>query len=173
MRDRVYREAEEFVDRHWPMIERLGDEIFRRGKLDKREIEAVLDPPPATAKPSENSERFRAVPEEIQTVFHEAGHAVGALRQGLFVEGLHIDEDGGGRCRMLEPTPSPKGDRAALRRFTVATLCGPVAAERLTGAFDDEGAQHDLRDVERRVILSFLQGTRDQGGKRCQYRLWR
>jgi hypothetical protein len=30
LRERVYSEAREFVDRHWPMIERLGDEIFRR-----------------------------------------------------------------------------------------------------------------------------------------------
>jgi hypothetical protein len=73
LRERVEREAKEFVDQHWSMIERLGDEIFRRGKLNKREIEQVLlSASAARTKPRQLDARIRGA-------FHEAGHAIGAL----------------------------------------------------------------------------------------------
>jgi hypothetical protein len=39
----IEREAEEFVDVNWNSIERLANELYRRGQLDEREIKAVLE----------------------------------------------------------------------------------------------------------------------------------
>jgi hypothetical protein len=42
LRELVECEAEEFVRRHWRDIERLADELFKRGFLNRAEIECVL-----------------------------------------------------------------------------------------------------------------------------------
>jgi hypothetical protein len=149
LRERVYREAEQFVDDHWPMIERLGGEIFRRGKLDRREIEAVLAPVHAPAKPSGNPDGFRAVPPRVEAAFHESGHILAAIRQGQTIKSVAIDERGGGWTRTLDPH-APGGERGALQRFCVMALAGGLVVERLTGRADDWAAQ-DIAKVERRI----------------------
>jgi hypothetical protein len=42
LRALVETEAWEFVDRHWPEIQRLADELYEHGSLDREEIERVL-----------------------------------------------------------------------------------------------------------------------------------
>jgi hypothetical protein len=42
LRALVETEAWEFVDRYWPEIQRLADELFERGFLNREEIERVL-----------------------------------------------------------------------------------------------------------------------------------
>jgi hypothetical protein len=154
LRERVYREAEEFVDRHWPMIERLGGEIFKRGKLDKRQIEEVLAPAHKPAKRSllESNKPERTLPARVLAVYHESGHCVGALRQGLLIEGVDVDQRGGGRTRAIDDPQAPCGERDALRRFCVMALCGSAAIRKLTGR-DDDCAHDDLREVERRIAI--------------------
>jgi hypothetical protein len=39
-----------FVRRLWSEITRLADEIFKRGRLDRAQIESVLAPPPVVAR---------------------------------------------------------------------------------------------------------------------------
>jgi hypothetical protein len=153
LRERVYSEAREFVDQHWPMIERLGDEIFRRGKLDKREIEEVLapKPPPAPAKRAllESNKAERTVHPRIAAVFHEAGHILAGLRQGLTIKSCSIDTRGGGRATLDDPAPGD--ERGALQRFCVMALAGGLSVERLTGTRDGCGDKHDLAAVNRRI----------------------
>jgi hypothetical protein len=153
LRARVYKEAEEFVRDHWPMIEKLGGEIFRRGRLDKREIEAVLAPlhgPPAKPATRNLSPiETRTVTPRVAASFHEAGHILAAVRQGQTIKSSMIDEHGAGRTRCLEPC-APKGDQDAIRRFCVVALAGGIAVQKLTGRQDDQ-AQQDMRNVERRI----------------------
>jgi hypothetical protein len=49
-RGETEREAEQFVNDYWPEITRLADEIFKRGHLDREQIEAVLAPPKVVAR---------------------------------------------------------------------------------------------------------------------------
>jgi hypothetical protein len=154
LRARVYFEAREFVDRYWSEIKKLGGEIFRRGKLDKREIEEVLapvhKPASAPAKRTESSVAFRTVAPRVAAAFHEAGHILGAIRQGQTIKSVAIDEHGGGETRAFDDPRAPGGDRGALRRFCVMALAGGLAVQRLTGRADDWAAQ-DIARVKRRI----------------------
>jgi hypothetical protein len=44
---------------------------------------------------------------------------------------------------------------AALRRFSVMTLCGPIAVQKLTGQPDDGGLA-DIAEVKRRIRIARL-----------------
>jgi hypothetical protein len=154
LRERVYGEAEEFVREHWPMIERLGGEIYRRGKLNKREIEEVLaplhKPASAPAKRMESSVAFRTVAPRVAAAFHESAHCVASIRMGQTVKSVMIDECGGGETRAFDDPQAPGGDRGALQRFAVMALAGGLAVQRLTGRADDWAAQ-DIARVKRRI----------------------
>ena len=49
-RQQVEEQAEEFVRQYWRDITRLAEEIFRYGRLDRAQIEAVLAPPRVVAR---------------------------------------------------------------------------------------------------------------------------
>jgi hypothetical protein len=44
LHDHVEAEAREFVRLYWPEIQKLADELFKRGFLNREEIERVLEP---------------------------------------------------------------------------------------------------------------------------------
>jgi len=49
-RQEIEVRADVFVRRHWQDITRLAEEIFRHGRLDRQQIEAVLAPPRVVAR---------------------------------------------------------------------------------------------------------------------------
>jgi hypothetical protein len=99
LRAQVEAEAREFVDLYWREIERLGDEIYRHGKLNREQIERVLAPP--TVKTTTSTGELSGMPPRVAAAFRAAATAIAGIRRGLTVGELWIDERGNGRCRML------------------------------------------------------------------------
>jgi hypothetical protein len=139
LRERVYREAQEFVDQYWGEIEKLGKEILNRGKLNKQEIEEILAPeaPPVCTM----TQRARAA-------YHEASHAVVSARLRQTITSVMVRDDGTGLCRTRE---KPKqSEEFAIKRFCLVAMAGIVASERIGATERCEG---DWAAIKREIAL--------------------
>jgi hypothetical protein len=167
LHDQVECEAREFVDRHWYEIEKLGDVLFERGRLDKREIEAVL----AASKQSEPEFRRRqdgyiappCLDARLIGAHHEAGHAVVAASLNQTVTKLSVNSDGTGLCRVSQP--STTGNRKALLNYCAVACAGSIAASKLTrenrwSMGDHQNMERALGEVGIREAVSIMHEAR-------------
>jgi hypothetical protein len=167
LHDQVECEAREFVDRHWYEIEKLGNVLFERGRLDKHEIEAVL------AAPKQSEPEFRrrqdgfiappCLDASLIGSYHEAGHAAVAVSLGQKVKRLSVNPDGTGLCRVAQ-LPTTQNRRALLHYCAVASA-GGIAASRLTGenrwgAQDHQNIETKLGEVDIREAVAILHEAR-------------
>jgi hypothetical protein len=149
LHDQVEAEAAEFVRLYWPEIEKLGNVLFERGRLDKHQIEVVLGPP---KQPEPEFRRrqdgFIAPPcldASLIGAYHEAGHAAVALELGQTVTKLSVNSDGTGFCRVHYPSTTKS--RQNLVRYCAVSAAGSIAASRLTG--EDRVSMGDHENMER------------------------
>jgi hypothetical protein len=145
LHDQVEREARGFVDRHWPEIEKLGNVLFERGRLDKHEIEVVLAPPePEFRRRSDGFIKpIKELDPSVELSYHEASHAVVAAALGQKIRKVALDK-AGGFCRVAQP--STMGNRKALLDFCTVACAGALAVSRLTGV--DRVSMGDHRAME-------------------------
>jgi hypothetical protein len=149
LHDQVECGAREFVDRHWYEIEKLGDVLFERGRLDKHEVEVVLGPP---KQPEPEFRRrqdgFIAPPcldASLIGAYHEAAHAVVAVELKQTVRNLLVHRDGTGICRVSQPPTTQS--REALRNYCAISCAGSIAASKLTR--ENRWSMGDHQNMER------------------------
>jgi ATP-dependent Zn protease len=168
LHDQVECEAREFVDRHWPEIEKLGNVLFERRRLDKHEIEAVL------AAPKQSEPEFRRRQDgyispapclDARTIgaYHESGHALVAVALNQKIKKLSVNSDGTGLCRVAQlPTTQ---NRKALLNYCAVASGGGIAASRLTGenrwgVQDHKNIENALAGLSTRDAVQVLQEAR-------------
>jgi ATP-dependent Zn protease len=143
LHEQVEREAEEFVRKHWRDIERLADELFECGFLNRAQIEHVL------AKQSEPELRWRedgfirppkdAIDPSVELAYHESGHAVVAVALNQKIRKVALDA-AGGFCRVSQPPTTQS--REALRNYCAVACAGSIAVNKLTGRADWSMGDH-------------------------------
>jgi hypothetical protein len=165
LRDQVEREAEEFVRKHWRDIERLADELFEHGSLNRAQIEHVL------AKQSEPEFRRRqdgfiappCLDASVIGAFHEAAHALVALALNQKIKKLSVNPDGTGLCRVAQLSTAQ--NRKALLDYCAISCAGSIAASKLTGqnrwsGGDHENTERALAEVGIREAVSIMHEAR-------------